>query len=126
MPDWDHVVTLAQAEFPEVEISTSYGTPALKVCRLVHQLGGIAIPPHPYDLFRAGIRESVLDTLEMDGLEVFNAATTLPFCLLLKSTISRPFSRGLFSRPLAQPSSSFAGSFSPAALSCCSVTLPPC
>ena len=31
MPDWDHVVTLAQAELPEVEVSTSYGTPALKV-----------------------------------------------------------------------------------------------
>ena len=31
MPDWDHVVALAQAELPEVEISTSYGTPALKV-----------------------------------------------------------------------------------------------
>jgi hypothetical protein len=28
-------------------------------------------------LFRAGIREAVLDTLPLDGLEVFNAATTL-------------------------------------------------
>jgi hypothetical protein len=31
VPDWDHVVALAQAELPEVELSTSYGTPALKV-----------------------------------------------------------------------------------------------
>ena len=31
MPDWDHVVALAQAELPEVELGTSYGTPALKV-----------------------------------------------------------------------------------------------
>jgi hypothetical protein len=31
VPDWNHVVELAQAELPEVEISTSYGTPALKV-----------------------------------------------------------------------------------------------
>jgi hypothetical protein len=31
VPDWNHVVALAQAELPEVEISTSYGTPALKV-----------------------------------------------------------------------------------------------
>ena len=53
------------------------GTPAAEVCRITRELGGIAIPPHPYDLFRAGIRESVLDTLEIDGLEVFNAATTL-------------------------------------------------
>ena len=52
------------------------GTPALEVCRLVHSMGGLAIPPHPYDLFRAGIREAVLDTLEIDALEVFNAATT--------------------------------------------------
>lgn len=53
------------------------GTPAAEVCKIVHEMGGLAIPPHPYDLFRAGIRESVLDTLEIDGLEVFNAATTL-------------------------------------------------
>ena len=53
------------------------GKPALEVCRIVHEMGGIAIPPHPYDLFRAGIREAVLDTLEIDALEVFNAATSL-------------------------------------------------
>jgi hypothetical protein len=52
------------------------GTPAIEVCKMVHEMGGIAIPPHPYDLFRAGIRESVLDTLTVDALEVFNAATT--------------------------------------------------
>ncbi len=53
------------------------GTPASEVCKLVHEMGGLAIPPHPDDLFRAGIREAVLDTLEIDALEVFNAATTL-------------------------------------------------
>lgn len=53
------------------------GTPAKEVCDLVHSMGGLAIPPHPYDLFRAGIRQSVLETLPIDGLEVFNAATTL-------------------------------------------------
>ncbi len=53
------------------------GTPAAEVCRMVHAMGGVAIPPHPYDLFRAGIRQAVLETLEIDGLEVFNAATTL-------------------------------------------------
>jgi len=31
VPDWDQVVTLARAQLPEVELSTSYGTPALKV-----------------------------------------------------------------------------------------------
>ena len=53
------------------------GTPAAEVCKIVHGMGGIVIPPHPYDLFRAGIREAVLETLEIDALEVFNAATTL-------------------------------------------------
>ena len=53
------------------------GTPAAEVCKIIHEHGGLAIPPHPYDLFRAGIRQSVLETLEIDGLEVFNAATTL-------------------------------------------------
>ena len=53
------------------------GTPAAEVCKLIHDAGGLAIPPHPYDLFRAGIRQNVLETLEIDGLEVFNAATTL-------------------------------------------------
>jgi predicted metal-dependent phosphoesterase TrpH len=53
------------------------GAPAKEVCDLAHELGGLAIPPHPYDLFRAGIRESVLDELTIDALEVFNAATTL-------------------------------------------------
>jgi len=53
------------------------GIPAIEAVQLIHQAGGIAIPPHPYDFFRAGIREPVLDTLEIDALEVFNAATTL-------------------------------------------------
>jgi predicted metal-dependent phosphoesterase TrpH len=53
------------------------GKPAREVCDLIHERGGLAIPPHPYDLFRAGIRFSVLETLPIDALEVFNAATTL-------------------------------------------------
>lgn len=56
------------------------GVPAAEVCKIIHERGGLAIPPHPYDLFRAGIRESVLDTLEIDALEVFNAATTFKKC----------------------------------------------
>jgi len=53
------------------------GRPAFEVCNLIHEAGGVAIPPHPYDVFRAGIRENVLKTLQIDGIEVFNAATTL-------------------------------------------------
>ena len=44
---------------------------------MVRAQNGIAIPAHPYDKMRAGIREEHLDELEMDGLEVFNAATAL-------------------------------------------------
>ena len=53
------------------------GRPAMEVCHFIHEAGGLAIPPHPYDLFRAGIRENVLDMLPIDAIEVFNAATTL-------------------------------------------------
>src|SRR6266576_2577685 len=53
------------------------GKPAREVCEMIHQRGGLAIPPHPYDLFRAGIRFSTLETLPIDAIEVFNAATTL-------------------------------------------------
>lgn len=53
------------------------GKPARGVCDIIHERGGLAIPPHPYDLFRAGIRFSVLETLPIDAIEVFNAATTL-------------------------------------------------
>lgn len=56
------------------------GTPALDICKRIHDVGGLAIPAHPYDLFRAGIRESTLDKLEIDALEVFNAATTFKSC----------------------------------------------
>ena len=53
------------------------GKPSRHICDLIHERGGLAIPPHPYDLFRAGIRFSVLETLPIDAIEVFNAATTL-------------------------------------------------
>lgn len=53
------------------------GKPAREVCEMIHERGGLAIPPHPYDLFRAGIRFQTLETLPIDALEVFNAATTL-------------------------------------------------
>jgi predicted metal-dependent phosphoesterase TrpH len=76
---------------PAVEVTTSdghllcigatlpylKGKPAADVCAIVHERGGLAIPPHPYDLFRAGIRLSTLEKLPIDAIEVFNAATTL-------------------------------------------------
>lgn len=56
------------------------GISAKEAVTMIHAKGGIAVAPHPYDLFRAGIRESVLETLDLDGIEVFNAATTLKRC----------------------------------------------
>ncbi len=60
--------------FPEAK--EFKGAPAIEVCSWVQKRGGLAIPAHPYDRFRAGIRESVLDKLNLDALEVFNAAST--------------------------------------------------
>lgn len=60
---------------------------------IIHDLGGIAIPPHPYDFFRAGIREPVLDKINIDALEVFNAATT--FKRYNKQAFEYAQSRGL-------------------------------
>ncbi|HUF61103.1 MAG TPA: PHP domain-containing protein [Verrucomicrobiales bacterium] len=53
------------------------GRPSLEVCNAIHDAGGLAVAPHPFDRFRAGIRQAVLDTLPLDAIEVFNAATTL-------------------------------------------------
>lgn len=52
------------------------GEPAAKVVAAIHERGGVAIPAHPYDRWRAGIPEPVLDTLPIEALEVFNAAVT--------------------------------------------------
>ena len=73
---------------PGVEVSTAEGhllcigtvlpqmkgKPAAEVARAVQAAGGLAIPAHPYDQFRAGIRERTLETLNVDAIEVFNAA----------------------------------------------------
>jgi len=72
-------VTTADGHLLCIGASLPYmkGAPAAEVVDRIHDAGGIAIPPHPYDLFRAGIRRSILDTLPIDALEVFNSATTL-------------------------------------------------
>jgi hypothetical protein len=53
------------------------GAPALEVLSAVKERGGVCIAPHPYDSFRAGIREEILDQLDLAALETFNAAVTL-------------------------------------------------
>lgn len=73
---------------PGVEVSTAEGhllclgatlpcmkgRPAAEVAREIEMAGGVAVPAHPFDRWRAGIRASVLDTLDVGVLEVFNAA----------------------------------------------------
>ena len=75
---------------PGQEITTSAGhllalgvrLPDLKgispaeAMKLIQSAGGLAVPPHPYDNFRAGIRESILQDLPLEAIEVFNAAVT--------------------------------------------------
>lgn len=52
------------------------GRPAGEVVAAIHERGGIAIPAHPYDFWRAGIRREVLDALDLKAIEVFNAAVS--------------------------------------------------
>jgi predicted metal-dependent phosphoesterase TrpH len=75
---------------PGVEVSTAdghllcigvtlpllIGEPAVSVEQMVQDLGGVAIPAHPYDKWRAGIREEVLRQMRTPVIEVFNAAVT--------------------------------------------------
>jgi predicted metal-dependent phosphoesterase TrpH len=76
---------------PGVEVSTKEGhllclgttlpfmkkEPAKKVISAIHERGGIAVAPHPFDRFRAGIREEVLNDLDLTAIETFNAAISL-------------------------------------------------
>ncbi|MDX2080777.1 MAG: CehA/McbA family metallohydrolase [Terrimicrobiaceae bacterium] len=75
---------------PGVEVSTAEGhllclgatlprlrgAPAADVVTEIEKAGGVAVPAHPFDRWRAGIRPAVLDALRIGVLEVFNAAVT--------------------------------------------------
>lgn len=75
---------------PGVEVSTADGhllcigvtmprrvnVPALDVEREILERGGVAIPAHPYDRWRAGIREEILEKMQTNVIEGFNAAVT--------------------------------------------------
>ena len=68
--DGGHLLSLG-ATLPNLR-----GTPTKDVVEAVHAAGGLPVPAHPFDRWRAGIRESVLDTLDIEVIEVFNAAVT--------------------------------------------------
>lgn len=75
---------------PGVEVSTAeghllcigvtmpplIGESAIEVEKMVLEKGGVAIPAHPYDKWRAGIREEILREMRTPVIEVFNAAVT--------------------------------------------------
>lgn len=75
---------------PGVEVSTAdghllcigtrlpdlIGIPAIEVEAEILAAGGVAVPAHPYDKWRAGIREEILDRMQTPVIEVFNAAVT--------------------------------------------------
>ncbi|MGZ4863691.1 MAG: PHP domain-containing protein [Halobacteriota archaeon] len=48
-----------------------FGIPANEVIEYVHDNGGIAVAPHPYALFRKGIRN--LEAMRLDAVETFNS-----------------------------------------------------
>ena len=76
---------------PGVEVSTAHGhllclgttlpymkrKSAVEVVAAIHERGGIAVAPHAYDRFRAGIREEILNDLDLAAIEVFNAAVSM-------------------------------------------------
>jgi predicted metal-dependent phosphoesterase TrpH len=57
-----------------VTLPVMRGEAAAVVARAIEDRGGVAIPSHPYDHWRAGIPEEILDTLDLKVIEVFNAA----------------------------------------------------
>jgi len=74
--------------FPGVEVSTAEGhllcigstipnrrgVPALQVAEEIRMRGGIPIPPHPFDRWRASICPEIMDRMQLEVVEVFNAA----------------------------------------------------
>ena len=51
-------------------VKSSFWRPAAEVCRIIHEKGAVAIAPHPFDRFRAGIRRSRLDEMDVDATRI--------------------------------------------------------
>ncbi|QQY08325.1 MAG: PHP domain-containing protein [Candidatus Xiphinematobacter sp.] len=74
--------------FPGVEVSTAEGhllciggtipnrkgAPALQVAEEIRMCGGIPVPSHPFDRWRASICPEIMDQMQLEVVEVFNAA----------------------------------------------------
>ncbi len=72
---------------PGTEISTAHGhllgigieelpdpgRPMAETVETVRDLGGVAVVPHPFQRTRHGARRRVLDAIDVDGIETYNA-----------------------------------------------------
>src|SRR5438034_9918436 len=54
------------------------GKPARQVCDTIHERGGLAIPPHPNNMFAAGIRFPPLKQFPFIPIKLFNLPTSFP------------------------------------------------
>jgi len=113
---------------PGVEVSTAQGhllclgvtLPRMRghdvreVFAAVQQAGGLAIPAHPFDKWRAGIRVQVLDSLELEVLETFNAAVSSR--RFNADALSYATARGL--RPLASSDAHHASAVGVSRIAC--------
>ncbi|UVE50811.1 PHP domain-containing protein [Haloferax larsenii] len=101
--DHDSVASLARAfeiahEYgvhvvPGVEVSTadghllalgidqllSPGRPLAETTREIHDRGGLAVVPHPFQKFRHGASRRAIQTADVDAIEVYNAHTLTGF-----------------------------------------------
>ncbi len=65
-----HVIGLGLSD------SVPRGLPADDTIKEIHRLGGLAIIPHPYDLFRSSVRPEIL-SIRPDAIEVVNSSSFL-------------------------------------------------
>src|SRR5204863_59966 len=65
------------------------GKPAREVCDIIHERGGLAIPPHPYDLYRAVICFSTLDTLDVYAIDIVDPAGYEEYKNLAGATVEK-------------------------------------
>jgi hypothetical protein len=48
-----------------------------ETCDIIHRMGGIAVPAHPFDIIRLGIKKAIYG-VNWDAVEVINGCCTLP------------------------------------------------
>ncbi len=54
---------------------------------LIHEQGGLAIAPHPWDIFRQGVRN--FNNYKFDAIEVLNSRPVIPFSNLITQKLAK-------------------------------------